>query len=136
VKASEENKIPCSSSASLQDDIQKSINNNEERVTREILQYMHGIRNVEMTNDELQMILDFLSKLIADSKNNLMENIMFFPVIIRNNEEIIKNKNVGDYRNFAVNGISSKNIENILLAFRKSINQFSNDIYEEAIGNE
>lgn len=61
---------------------------------------------------------------------------MFFPVIIRNNEEIIKNKNVGDYRNFAVNGISSKNIENILLAFRKSINQFSNDIYEEAIGNE
>ena len=60
---------------------------------------------------------------------------MFFPVIIRNNNEIIDNSDVGDYKNFTVSGVSSKNIESILLAFRKSINQFSNEIYEEAINN-
>jgi len=135
VKASEERKIPCSSAGSLQKDIQKSVENYEERVTREILHYMHGIRNIKMPDDELQMILDFLTKLIASSQENLMENIMFFPVIIRNNNEIIDNSDVGDYKNFTVSGVSSKNIESILLAFRKSINQFSNEIYEEAINN-
>lgn len=82
--------------ATLQEDIQKSINNDEERVTREILQYMQGIRNAKMTDDELQMIVDFLAKLIVNTENSLVENIMFFPVIIRNNEEIIRNKDVGD----------------------------------------
>jgi len=136
VKASEEKKIPCSSAALLQEDIQKSVKNDEERVTKEILQYMYGIRNIRMPDDELQMILDFLAKLIADTQNDLIENIMFFPVIIRNNNEVVDNINVGDYKNFVVSGVSSKNIENILFAFRKPINQFSNEIYEEAIDDE
>jgi hypothetical protein len=85
VKASEENNIPCSSVTSLQQDIQKSIDNKESRVTLEILQYMSGIRNVKMKDVELQRIIDFLAKLITGNRTELADSIMFFPVLIRNN---------------------------------------------------
>lgn len=136
VKASEDKKIPCSSAVSLQEDIQKAVDNKEERVTREILQYMQGIRNIKMTDNELQMIVNFLARMIVNSSADLVKNIMFFPVIIRNNQEIIKNKDAGDYCDFSINGVDCKSIENIILAFQQPITQFSNDVYREAIGNE
>lgn len=140
VKASEEVKIPCGSSESLMEDIQKSINNYDNRVSREILQYMHGIRNVKMADEEITKILEFLAKLVVNgqknSSENLATNIMFFPVLIRKNDEIIKNKNINDYRDFTVEGIDNKNIENIICALNSSINNFSNNIYKEAIGDE
>ncbi|TYQ14843.1 UNVERIFIED_CONTAM: hypothetical protein Cloal_1226 [Acetivibrio alkalicellulosi] len=135
VKASEEKKIPCSSVSSLQDDIQKAIENRDNRASKEILQYMHGIRNVKFRDDELKRIVDFLANLIAGEEDTLAKNIMFFPVLIRNNDKIMKNRNAEDYRDFSVSGVSN-NIENIVFAFQKSINDFSNDIYKEAIGNE
>lgn len=138
VKASEEKEIPCSSSDSLKSDIQKSIDNVENRTSREILQYMHGIRNVLMDGEEIAKILEFLATLIVEnsSSTNLAKNIMFFPVLIRNNIDIIKNYDINDYKNFVVSGIDSSNIENIICAFDDSINNFSNKIYDEAIGNE
>ncbi|MFL0250885.1 hypothetical protein ACJDT4_10670 [Clostridium neuense] len=136
VKASETEKIPCTSViASLQDDIQKAVDNRDNRVSREILQYMYGIRNVKFHDDELQRIINFLSHLIAGEKDTLAENIMFFPLLIRNNNKITSNKDTGDYKNFTISG-ASNNIENIILAFNKSINNFSDAIYKEAIGNE
>lgn len=136
VKASEEKKIPCSSVPLLQKDIQKSIDNNEERVTREILQYMHGIRNIKMRDEELEKIVGFLAKLIVGTKTELSKSIMFFPVLIRNNIDILQNKDPRDYKNFVVKGIDNKNIENIIFAFGYSIQEFSNEIYTEAICNE
>lgn len=65
VKASEDKKIPCTSVKGLQEDIQKAVDNSENRVTREILEYMHGIRNVKMQDDMLERIVNFLAKLIA-----------------------------------------------------------------------
>ena len=139
VKASESTKIPCSSAKDLMGDIQKSIDNSENRVSREILQYMHGIRNIKMEDEEITKILDFLAKLIVDSKSksseSLAKNIMFFPVLIRNNEEIVKTNNVDDYKNFDVDRIDKKNVENIICAMGCSINEFSNSIYSEAIEN-
>lgn len=136
VKASEEKKIPCSSVNGLQEDIQKAVHNRGNRVTREILQYMHGIRNVKFEGNDLEQVVNFLAELITDSSRNLAKNIMFFPVIIRNNEEIVKNKDAGDYKNFLVSDVNNENIENIVFAFRHSINNFSNEIYTEAIGDE
>ena len=140
VKDSEDKKIPCSSSNALMTDIQKSIDNNENRVTREILQYMHGIRNIKMNDDEITKILEFLAELVVDGQKNsrgsLSKNIMFFPVLIRKNDEIINNHNIDDYKNFNVEGIDNENIENIICALNSSINNFSDDIYKEAIGDE
>ena len=89
VKASEANQIPCDSVQSLQQDIQKAIDDVDNRVSHEILEYMHGIRNVKMQDDILEKIVDFLAKLIAGEKEDLADNIMFFPFLLRNNEKIV-----------------------------------------------
>ncbi len=134
VKASEDKNIPCSSVQALSEDIQKAIDNKESRVTKEILQYIHGIKNVKFQDEELQRIIDFLLSLIANSSNNLVDNLIFFPVLLRNNEKISINKDANDFKDFTIKG--TKQIENIVLSFLKPFNNFSNEIYKEAIGDE
>lgn len=135
VKASQEKNIPCSSIMPLQDDIQKSIDNIDNRVSREILQYMHGIRNVKMQDDLLQRVIDFLARLIAGEKKDLADNLMFFPFLLRNNAKIIEEKNIDDYKNFSLQRVKKDNVESIVAAFGKDFSEFSNEIYEKAIGD-
>lgn len=134
VKASEANAIPCSSAKSLQEDIQKAIDNVDNRVTREILEYMHGIRNVKIQDELFNKIVEFLAHLIAGEKEDLAENIMFFPVLLRNNKRIIPERNINDYKNFSLQRVQKENVENIILSFEKQFTDFSTKIYEEAIG--
>ncbi len=137
VKASEDKKIPCSSSKALMKDMQKAIDNDKNRLSREILNYMGEIRNVAMKSDEVSKILNFLAELVVNTENNLNDciskNIMFFPLLIRKNDKIVIDNNVDDYKNFKVKGIDNTNIENIICCFGRSINEFSNDIYDEAL---
>ena len=135
VKTSQEKRIPCSSVQDLQDDIQKSIDNADNRVSREILQYMHGIRNSKVSDDMLERIIDFLARLIAGEKKDLAENLMFFPVLLRNNEKIISEQNLDDYRDFNLQRVSGANVENIVAAFGKDFSDFSREIYAKAIGD-
>lgn len=134
VKASEDKKIPCNSVQSLQEDIQKAVDNSDNRVSREILEYMHGIRNVKMQDDMLIRIVDFLANLIAGEKEELTNNIMFFPFLLRNNDKIISEKNLDDYKTFSLERVKKENVENILAIFGKSFSDFSNEVYEQAIG--
>lgn len=134
VKASEATKIPCDSVQSLQEDIQKAIDNADNRVSREILEYMHGIRNVKMQDELLDKIVGFLVHLIAGEKKDLAENIMFFPFLLRNNEKIVSDMNIDDYKNFSLQRVKRENVENIILAFEKRFTDFSTEVYEEAIG--
>lgn len=134
VKASEEVKIPCDSMQSLQEDIQKAINDVDNRVSREILEYMHGIRNVKIEDDMLEKIIGFLAQLIAGEKKDLADNIMFFPFLLRNNAKIVSDMNIDDYSNFSLQGVKKENVENIILLFEKKFSEFSNEVYEEAIG--
>lgn len=135
VKASEENKIPCSSVGPLQNDIQKAIDNADNRVSREILQYMHGIRNIKIQDELLQRIIDFLARLIAGEKKDLADNLMFFPFLLRNNAKIIDSQNTDDYKNFLLQRVKEENVENIIAAFGKNFSEFSNEIYQKAIGD-
>ena len=136
VKASEEKKIPCNSVKGLQDDIQKAIDNSDNRVTREILEYMHGIRNIKVQDDILKKIIEFLAKLIAGEEKNLVDNILFFPFLIRNNQEIVLKKNIDDFKDFSLERVNFKNVENIILSFGQSFSNFGNEIYKRAIGDE
>ena len=61
---------------------------------------------------------------------------MFFPFLIRNNEEIILEKNIDDFKNFSLERVNSKNVENIILSFGQSFSDFGNEIYKRAIGDE
>lgn len=134
VKASETMRIPCDSVQSLQEDIQKAIDNVDNRVTREILEYMHGIRNVKIQDELLNKIVEFLARLIAGEKKDLAENIMFFPFLLRNNDKIVSERNIDDYKNFSLQRVKRENVKNIILAFEKQFTDFSTKIYEEAIG--
>lgn len=134
VKASEATKIPCDSVQSLQEDIQKAIDNADNRVSREILEYMHGIRNVKIQDEIFDKIVGFLVQLIAGEKKDLAENIMFFPFLLRNNEKIVSDMNIDDYKNFSLQRVKKENVENIILTFEKQFADFSTEVYEEAIG--
>ena len=134
VKASESEQIPCKSVQSLQEDIQKAIDNADNRVSHEILEYMHGIRNIKMQDDILENIVVFLAQLIAGEKEDLADNIMFFPVLLRNNEKVFPDINAGDYMDFFLQGVKKENVENIIFSFRKKFSEFSNEVYKEAIG--
>lgn len=134
VKASEEKKIPCSSVQPLQEDIQKSVDNTDNRVSREILEYMHGIRNVKIQDELFERIVVFLAELIEGEKKDLANNIIFFPFLLRNNEKIISEKNTDDYRDFSLERVKRTNVQNIIAAFGKSFSEFSNGVYEQALG--
>ena len=95
---------------------------------------MHGIRNIKIQDDLLQRIIDFLGRLIAGEKEDLVENIMFFPFLIRNNNTIVANQNINDYKNFSLQRVKKENVENIIASFGKEFSDFSNEIYEQAIG--
>lgn len=132
VKASE-TPVPSKSAQSLQQDIQKAIDNHENRVSREILQYIHGIRNVNIEKDVLQKIVSFLAQLIVDD-SNMKNGIMFFPVLIRNNSDIINKMDVGDFQNLCFRGVDKDNVESIILHFGKKFDSFSDEIYKTALG--
>lgn len=134
VKASDSIQIPCNSAQPLQEDIQKAIDDVDNRVSREILEYMHGIRNVRVQDDMLEKVVEFLAQLIAGEKKDLADNIMFFPVLLRNNERIVSEINVDDYKNFSLQRVKKESVENIIFSFRKNFLEFSNVVYEEAIG--
>lgn len=134
VKASEAGSIPCDSMESLQMDIQKAVDNADNRVSREILQYMHGIRNVKIQDDVLEKIIEFLAELIAGEKRDMAKNIVFFPFLLRNNDKVISNLDINDFKNFQLQGIDKDNVESIILSFQKKFSDFSNEVYEEAIG--
>ena len=105
VKASE-SAIPSPSASSLQEDIQKSINNTDNRLSREILQYMDSIRNSNIESDEFQKIIDFLVRIIANE--NGLSNIIFFPFLLRNNGEIVKHLDLRDYNSFSLEGVKKR----------------------------
>ena len=54
--------------------------------------------------------------------------------MIRNNEKIVSDLNLDDYKNFGVQGVKRENIQNIILSFKNQFTDFSNEIYEKALG--
>ena len=62
------------------------------------------------------------------------EAVWFFPLLLRNNERIVSEANISDYGNFSLQGIAKENVENIILSFGKKFSEFSDEIYEEALG--
>lgn len=134
VKASEEKNIPCSSMKPLQEDIQKAIENTDNRVSREILEYMHGIREAEIQDELFQRIVVFLAELIGGEKRDLADNIMFFPFLLRNNGKIISESNTDDFKKFSLNRVRQENVQNIIAVFGQDFSIFSDGIYEQALG--
>lgn len=47
---------------------------------------------------------------------------------------IVANQNINDYKNFSLQRVKKENVENIIASFGKEFSDFSNEIYEQAIG--
>ncbi len=134
VKASKDNNIPCSSSDSLLDDIKKSSTPNSKRLQREILQYMKNIGSVNTHTTE--QTVKFLSELLVveSSENKLFESIIFYPFLIRDNNEIINNGNLNDFQDFKKEELSDIQLTGIIWSFNENIDDFCINLYDEAIG--
>lgn len=133
VKASDAKKCPQATISSLNDDINKAIHNDGERVSKEILQYMSSVKDIHFTDEMLDKIFLFLEKLIMKSSDEFVKDIVFFPFLIRSEGSVLETKDVRDFSTFQLTDVDKENVKNILLVLQKNLNEFSNDVYKNAL---
>lgn len=132
VKASKDNRIPCPSAKDLLEDIEKALMD-EKRVSKEILQYMIGL--ADAGQQELEKMIDFLVTLLSleSSKNTMYEKIAFFPFMIRNNQKIIDEIDVGDLSIFQKTELGNIDLSGVIWSFNEDIDDFCIKLYNEAL---
>lgn len=131
VKASKD-KIPTSSAADLLDDIKKSLTDESDRLSSEILYFMQQLLN---KGEFFEQTINFLLKCLSEKveKGIVLENVIFFPFLIRNNEEIVKDQNVDDYTEFGNHSFDDTSVNGIIWSFNKDIDDFCISIWENAV---
>lgn len=133
VKASKEKRIPCSSASDLLSDIYNAYTN-VKRILREIACYYRKLGN-ELKIGDLAKILDFLLTILikSSSREVILENVIFIPFLIRNNPDIIENKNLDDFRDFKIEDFIGADIKGIIWSVNFDIDQFSKEIYNRVL---
>lgn len=134
VKASKDPKIPCSSSSGLLTDIKNASIKENKRLEREILQYMKDLGSVHTHTTE--QTVKFLSELLLvdSTESKLFESIVFYPFLIRDNDEIVDNANLNDFKDFKKEELNNIQLTGIIWSFNENIDDFCINIYDEAIG--
>lgn len=132
VKASGDSKIPCNSSEGLLNDINNALDNRK-RVEKEIFQYMGNLNSSD--NETIKNIIHFLSNLLMTDKteNKIYESIVFYPFLIRNNERILNENNLNDFKDFDKEKLGDINLSGIIWSFNEDIDNFCINLYNEAI---
>lgn len=134
VKASQEAKIPCGSSNELHKDTKKIVDDQKNRLTKEILRYIEKLENIK-GDDEIESIMNFLFNILGNSssKKILWQSVIFFPFLIRRNEQIIKDENIADFTDIGNEPIQDKDIQGIIWHFNKDIDSFCLETYQKAL---
>lgn len=141
VKASGSDKIPCSSSNDLLNDIKNSYNLTNERVFREIKDFTSKLLEANVT-DEINNIIEYIVDLYTQildkksSKNLILDNILFIPFLIRRNPKIIKNNDIRDFNNFNKDDFEQINLKGVMWVLNQDIDAFCIDLYNKAVPNE
>lgn len=133
VKASK-SKIPCTETESLLTDIKNSMDLDKKRLTREILSYIDKL--VKHDDDVIfknivQFLLDLLHK--KDDKNHVLSNVIFFPFLLRRNDDILVKQDVSDYELFAEEKFAGSTITGVIWSFNEDIDSFCTTIWEKAL---
>lgn len=134
VKASSDNKIPCSSANSLLEDINKSFYDESGRTTREIMHYFESLHTIFNEDDQILCnIVEFLFSIINefDNKSFIENKVVFFPFIIRNNNKVCKEYCLDDFSNFKNEDFKNTEMKGIIWAFNTDIEEFVEKIYDE-----
>lgn len=141
VKASGSDKIPCSSSNDLLNDIKNSYNLTNERVFREIKDFTSKLLEANVT-DEINNIIEYIVDLYAQildkksSKKLILDNILFIPFLIRRNPKIIENNDIRDFNNFNKADFEQINLKGVMWVLNQDIDSFCIDLYNKAVPNE
>lgn len=141
VKASGSDKIPCSSSNDLLNDIKNSYNLTNERVFREIKDFTSKLLETNVT-DEINNIIEYIVDLYAQildkksSKKLILDNILFIPFLIRRNPKIIENNDIRDFNNFNKADFEQINLKGVMWVLNQDIDSFCIDLYNKAVPNE
>ena len=135
VKASKDEKIPCASSSELLEDIKKGYFNKNERLSKEILEYISQMSKVNTGDEVIKNVIQFLIDLIhdSDSQGKILEKVVFFPFLIRNNAKIVENKNLDDFVDFKIDDLKGINLTGIIWSFNQDIDTFCNNLYNEVL---
>lgn len=136
VKASKGD-VPCEEAKSLLTDIYKGYTNEEDRLSKEILQYYTDLNMAQIDDILMRDILAFLIKLIdvSSSHEELIKNVIFIPFLIRYNPKIIEHNTLEDFADFKIEDMKGIDIKGVIWAFNKDINTFANDLYDEVLAN-
>lgn len=131
VKVSNDKKIPCKTSKDLKGDILKS-KMNSRRVLKEVITLLQCL-TTNKASDEINSVLKLLFELVSakDSKEILYKNIVFMPFLIKRNENIIKDSNIDDLKQFM--DIKDIFIEGFLWSFNDDIDTFVKNTYSLAL---
>tara|TARA_R110002072_G_scaffold157172_6_gene307744 strand:+ start:804 stop:1667 length:864 start_codon:yes stop_codon:yes gene_type:complete len=134
VKASN-SKIPCTESEPLLNDIKKAYELENKRLTREILSYCRKLNDTD--DDMLTGVVEFLVNILAkkDDKEFVLDNIIFFPFLIRQNADIVTNSDVSDYNVFGEEKFNGSAIKGIIWSFNNDINTFCQNIWSKALAD-
>ena len=86
-------------------------------------------------NETIKNIIHFLSNLLMTDKteNKIYESIVFYPFLIRNNERILNENNLNDFKDFDKEKLGDINLSGIIWSFNEDIDNFCINLYNEAI---
>ena len=127
VKASKDQNIPSSSAQSLKKDIENICDFDNNRLTKEITAMFQQLGQKQPTDKYITFLLELING--KNSAKILVEKIIIFPFLIRNNPKILQEKNLNDFKNFSE--LDTKGIETVgvVWAINKNIDEFVKNIY-------
>lgn len=132
VKASK-SEIPCTESPRLLKDIKKAYDLENRRLTKEILRYCDKLKDKDdkVFSKVVEFLLDIL--ISKDDREFVLSNIIFFPFLIRNNNDIVANGDIGDYALFGEENFEGSTIKGIIWSFNNDIDTFCKNIWNKAL---
>lgn len=135
VKASKSD-IPCTETKSLLEDINNAKNISNHRLTKEILSYIDSIKS-DADDLIIAKIVQFLLTILAKKEDEafVLSNIIFFPFLLRNNNEIVSSQNVDDFELFSNEDFNGIEIKGVIWSFNNDINTFCENIWNQALEN-
>ena len=127
IKASKADNIPCSSAENLKTDIKNILDFANNRLIKEIFNMSENLKNEEHLKKYITFLLDLIQN--KNAPRILVERVIIFPFLIRQNSKILKQSTLQDFEKFSE--LDTKEIETIgiVWAINKNIDDFVKSFY-------
>lgn len=136
VKATSSDRTPSTSMEALVTDIGNAYGDNKSRLAREIADMTTKLKD-SISSQEIQNIVRFLVGVLheRDSGDKYLEKVIFHPFLIKQNTSGNPLSGEAEFSPFSEVEYNGTTVEGVIWSFDTSIDDFCNNIYEEAIAN-